>query len=218
MFDIYEDNPEEESHNLLQHSFTCNLDISDDEGRSKDGRGKENIPPLDYVVSANANRHISRNDMMTDEPRTPLGDLEASQYYAEGCDESSAFIIPDEKVYEENSATSEVNVTTSKVDTTEVTASRQPSTDDNSQSETQWKDFMAQFECDKKSNAALALAATAKEGSNEAEIEIWESESAKAEEESASKVTTLNILQTIISETYNCGAFGNENSAESLPK
>lgn len=214
MFDIHEDTPEQESSNLLQHS-TCTLDISDDEGRPKDDRGKENIPPLDYVVSANANRSISRNDMMTDEPRTPLGDLEASQYYAEGCDESSAVIIPDEKVYEETSATLEVNVITSKADITEITIPCQPSADVDSQSDGQWKDLMAELECNKKSNATFALATAAKEGSNEAEIEIWESESAKAEDESASKGITSNILQTIMPETYTCGAFGDENTGES---
>ena len=155
--------------------------------------------------------------MMTDEPRTPLGDLEASQYYAEGCDESSAFIIPDEKAYEETSATSEVNVITSQADATAVTVPCQPSADVSLQSEDQWKDLMAQLECTKKSNAALALAAAAAAGgSKEAEIEIWESESANAEEESASKGITSNILQSIVPETYTCGAFGDENSAEPL--
>ena len=214
MFEIDEDTPEQEFDNLIQHS-TCTLDISDDEGRPKNDRGKENIPPLDYVVPANARQSASRNDMMIDESRTPLGDLEASQYYAEGCDESSAFIIPDEKPCEDAPVASDANTNTTEIDTTKVTVPCQAPTNVNVLSEDGWKDLMAQFECYKKSSAALALAATAKEDPNEAEIEIWESESAKAEEETTLKETAPDTIQTIMPDTYVAGTFGDKNATGS---
>ena len=49
-FDIYEDTPDEEAANLMEHS-TLTLDLSsDDEGgrQCKDDRGKENTPPEGY--------------------------------------------------------------------------------------------------------------------------------------------------------------------------
>ena len=92
-FSIHEDTPEEELGNLVQHS-TQVLDISDDEGKSseKDARGKENIPPADYsgIIP------VQRKDMMSDEARTPLGDLNAADYYAADCDVSSVIVVPEE--------------------------------------------------------------------------------------------------------------------------
>ena len=100
MFDIHTDGKDEEASNLMEHS-TCTLDISDDENsRSKmfDEENKENIPPhpgMNASVSqAVAAMHASRKHMMTDEPRAPLGDLEASDYYAAGCDATSYIIVP----------------------------------------------------------------------------------------------------------------------------
>ena len=92
MFEIHEDTAKEEMGNLMEHS-TCTLDISDDKCRqaAKDDRGKENIPPLDFPgslsrsVAATA-RPVARHDM-TDEPRSPLDNLNARDYWAEGCDE-----------------------------------------------------------------------------------------------------------------------------------
>ena len=83
------------------------LDISDDEGKARDraDRGKENIPPNDVLVvpsgtithsSTSAKVPSSRKDMMTDEPRTPLGDLNAADYYPEGLDASSVVLVQDE--------------------------------------------------------------------------------------------------------------------------
>ena len=100
MFQIHEDSKDEEATNLMNHS-TCTLDISDDEGSSSkmnDEDNKENIPPhpgMNAPVSAAiAAMHASRKHMMTDEPRSPLGELEASDYYAAGCDANSYITIP----------------------------------------------------------------------------------------------------------------------------
>ena len=100
MFDIHTDGKDEEASNLMQHS-ACTLDISDEETSKSekfDEENKENIPPhpgMNASVShAVAAMHASRKHMMTDEPRSPLGDLEASEYYAAGCDASSYITIP----------------------------------------------------------------------------------------------------------------------------
>lgn len=83
------------SQNIIQDS-TMNLDISDDESRAarKDDRGKENIPPVEDLNAPV--RSPSRNDVMSDDARAPLADLDAKDYYAQGCDESSFFTVPAE--------------------------------------------------------------------------------------------------------------------------
>ncbi|KAL8867619.1 MAG: hypothetical protein Q9198_008452 [Flavoplaca austrocitrina] len=96
-FSIHEDTPDEEMAILMEH-HTNTLDISDDEGRGKyrDDDDKENIPPSG--VPASAVRRVARKDMMTEEVRSPLGHLEASLYYAAGCDASSVINAPQEEL------------------------------------------------------------------------------------------------------------------------
>jgi hypothetical protein len=117
-FDIHEDTPEELATNLMEHS-TCTLDISSDEesaARMKDERGKENVPPLDDIsqtrtsitgevataessmADLKARARVSRRrreieDGACDIDRCPLGEMAAEDFYAEGCDGSSVFII-----------------------------------------------------------------------------------------------------------------------------
>ncbi|KAI3390794.1 hypothetical protein diail_8663 [Diaporthe ilicicola] len=104
-FDIHEDTPEQEMTNLLQHS-TCRLDISSDEecerrlGRVKtEDRGKENVPPADDISQTSARRAttISEGGMEYEKPRTALGDLNVEDFYAEGCDPTSVFIVPEDE-------------------------------------------------------------------------------------------------------------------------
>ncbi|KAI4250014.1 MAG: hypothetical protein LQ352_005436 [Teloschistes flavicans] len=94
-FVIFEDTPFDEMANLMQHS-AYTLDISDDEKSSKfkDDSDKENVPPPG--APAAALRPVGRADMMTEEVRSPLGQLEASLYYADGCDANSVIIAPQE--------------------------------------------------------------------------------------------------------------------------
>ncbi|KAL8687999.1 MAG: hypothetical protein Q9218_005978 [Villophora microphyllina] len=94
-FVIYEDTPFDEMSNLMQHSAHT-LDISDDEnsGKFTDDSDKENVPPAG--APAAAVRPVGRRDMMTEEVRSPLGQLEASHYYADGCDANSVIIAPQE--------------------------------------------------------------------------------------------------------------------------
>ncbi|KAH8731875.1 hypothetical protein GQ44DRAFT_604043 [Phaeosphaeriaceae sp. PMI808] len=109
-FDIHEDTPEQEAANLMEHSASV-LDISSDDDvatkqRNEDlERGKENIPPPDFLAAQQQQRHVLADagvqepvkrprlralvqDAM-DEDRRPLGDLVASEFYGEGCDASS---------------------------------------------------------------------------------------------------------------------------------
>ncbi len=84
----------------------CTLDISDDESKTatREERGKENIPPIELnpvvttapATAATTEVPTSRKDMMTDEPRTPLGDLNPSEYFAEGCDATSVVLVAED--------------------------------------------------------------------------------------------------------------------------
>jgi hypothetical protein len=121
-FDIHEDTPEELATNLMEHS-TCTLDISSDEesvARMKDERGKENVPPLDDIsqtrtsisgeaaaaessmaelkarTRASVRRRREVEDGACDIDRAPLREMAAEDFYPEGCDGSSVFIIPAE--------------------------------------------------------------------------------------------------------------------------
>ena len=103
--------------NLMEHS-TCTLDISSDEesaAREMDMRGKENVPPPDDIsqtrtmisssstaLTGGDGRDVSmaelkarmrREDGAIDIDRSPLGDLAVEDFYAEGCDKESVFIV-----------------------------------------------------------------------------------------------------------------------------
>ncbi|KAL3487857.1 hypothetical protein BJX62DRAFT_186056 [Aspergillus germanicus] len=108
-FDIYVDSEQEEMTNLMQHS-TCVLDISDDEGKAEDKsdhRGKENIPPTELGLALPRSRQqessaaAARKSEMVDEPRSPLGDLNAADYYGEDCHAFSYAVVYED---EENDA------------------------------------------------------------------------------------------------------------------
>lgn len=97
-FDIHVDTEQDEMTNMMQHSTTV-LDISDDEGKGTGSRGKENIPPhelgLEIPLSHQATATVAptRNSA---EDRAPLGDLNAADYYAEGCNAFSYTVIDEE--------------------------------------------------------------------------------------------------------------------------
>ncbi|KAK3679899.1 hypothetical protein LTR78_000276 [Recurvomyces mirabilis] len=112
-FEIYEDSPEEEASNLMEHS-TLTLDLSSDEESSKktrDDRGKENTPPVGYdapaasravEASVGAPRQIKKTgiirrkivgDDMDDGERSPLSELETDPFFPEGLDKESHVIV-----------------------------------------------------------------------------------------------------------------------------
>ncbi|RMZ68216.1 thymidylate kinase [Pyrenophora seminiperda CCB06] len=115
-FEIHEDTPEQEAANLMEHSASV-LDISsEDDTETKtrnEDRGKENIPPPDFLALQPRNNHGLaalddgyETEILVDEPvkrprlrklvqdamdedRKPLGDLAPAEFYGEGCDASS---------------------------------------------------------------------------------------------------------------------------------
>jgi len=113
-FEIYEDTPEEEAANLMEHS-TLTLDLSSDEESSrkeKDGRGKENVAPEDYDAptasrsvsepSVATPRRVKKTELvrkkivtedMDDGERSPLSDLETDPFIPEGLDKDAHVIV-----------------------------------------------------------------------------------------------------------------------------
>lgn len=123
-FDIHEDTPEQEASNLMEHSAAV-LDISsDDDAETKRlndelERGKENIPPPDFLASqaqlaARAQSSIDALELAQgapvehsvklprlrkiaqdamEEDREPLKDLPASEFYGEGLDATSCVTV-----------------------------------------------------------------------------------------------------------------------------
>ncbi|OAA57170.1 hypothetical protein ISF_07091 [Cordyceps fumosorosea ARSEF 2679] len=100
-FEIHEDSPEQEMTNLLQHS-TCVLDISSDEEtgakaeRDREaGCDKENVAPAGHIAAqAPPSSPPSATGL---EERSPLGELNPRDFYAEGCDEISVFLIDEDE-------------------------------------------------------------------------------------------------------------------------
>lgn len=128
-FEIHEDTPEEEAANLMEHSALC-LDISSDDDEEtkrinlEKEKGKENVPPPDFLPSNSAasrssnaillaadatdlisepikskRQRIEENDVMV-EDRKALGDLLASDFYPEGLDASSIAVAADDHAEE----------------------------------------------------------------------------------------------------------------------
>ena len=173
VFDIHEDTAEEEMGNLMQHS-TCTLDISDDEGRlaAKDQRGKENIPPIDYLNTFVA---TSRQDTMIDEARTPLGDLDARSFYAEDCDSSSVVIVPADQKCNEKAL--------KRNDLRPYVEDLKNLADIDCKPSNQWIDHLAPIQQSKQDVTIDANFIAGHDGIPAAEIEIWENASAKADDE-----------------------------------
>ena len=112
-FDIYEDTPDEEAANLMEHS-TLTLDLSSDDetgfkGTDHQDRGKENVAPEDDVPSANSRsrtqltnsrgdqsllrRKLVKPDDMDDGQRSPLSDLDTEDFFADGLTKESCIVI-----------------------------------------------------------------------------------------------------------------------------
>lgn len=107
-FDIYEEPEHTQDDRIndwtMSQSATDLLDISDDEGKNKDtnDRGKENIDPNEVsvpltrsMVAARAASEELKKDMMTDD-RAPLAELETAKYYSEGLDATSVVLVHDD--------------------------------------------------------------------------------------------------------------------------
>ena len=174
-FRIYEDSPQDEMANLMEHS-TCTLDISDDESRASKGDrdNKENIPPPNSpeLVATMA----ARRPAASQEPRSPLNDLDVKEFYANGCDTTSVFIIPaDEDVPSET-----------KVDATkgsdDVSSADPVNPTKYAQGQEGWEGILAKLS-DQKAEVGVKADKDDLNKETLGDVHIWESESAKAEEE-----------------------------------
>ncbi|CAK1366546.1 unnamed protein product [Cercospora beticola] len=110
-FEIYEDTPEEEAANLMEHS-TLTLDLSSDDegemGKKEVYRGKENTPPEGYDAPAASSsprvasteivrKKVLAKDEMDDGSRSPLSDLETEGFFPEGLSKESFVVVDEEK-------------------------------------------------------------------------------------------------------------------------
>ena len=106
-FDIFEEADQVQDDRMNEWTISqsaISLDISDDESKTKDqnDRGKENVDPNELsapitrsMAAAKAASEDLRKDMMTD-TRSPLGDLNPVDYYAEGLDATSVVLVQEE--------------------------------------------------------------------------------------------------------------------------
>lgn len=132
-FDIYEETDNQQDFVVKEWTMTqsaCTLDISDDESKTttREERGKENIPPNELhsttsvapltVASATQMVGVSRKDMMTDEPRTPLGDLNPSIYYGQGLDATSVVLVAEDDPLVPNEGAAAATTATEEFSTT----------------------------------------------------------------------------------------------------
>lgn len=192
-FDIYVDTVQDEMTNSMQHS-ACFLDISNDEGKTKtDSRGKENIPPHELGITMpttgqqTTTEPTTRKNLMTDEPRTPLGELKASDYYGAGCHALSFVVVEDD----EPETLNEKPAFAPNLDFTNSTSSSQ------SKSQPLCAPAIASLEV----SAPVEASQTAPEKTratepSDAEVEIWESGSAaeEAAQAAAEGVKTTNLF------------------------
>ncbi|KAF3060774.1 hypothetical protein CFAM422_010988 [Trichoderma lentiforme] len=181
-FDIHEDTPEQEMTNLLQHS-TCTLDISSDEEteqRAKrdgaEGRDKENIPPADDVSQTSAQRASPSpkgDEMIFEKQRVALGEMNAADFYAEGCDETSVILIHEDEEPEAPIATVS-NIPSSILEEPE---------DEEEEDELQIHEDIDALISRSDGTSSKAAVLQPIEGTGES-FELWESSSAKDEAES----------------------------------
>lgn len=114
-FEIYEDTPEEEASNLMEHS-TQSLDLSFDDETTKaerDDRGKENEAPEGYDAPTASRQAVSTNEPalpaptrvkkteivrrkiteMDDGERSPLSDLDTDEFVPDGLTKDAHVIV-----------------------------------------------------------------------------------------------------------------------------
>ena len=114
-FEIYEDSPEEEASNLMEHS-TQSLDLSSDDELTKaqrDDRGKENEAPEGYDAPTASRQPTTASEPalpaptrvkktefvrrkiteMDDGERSPLSDLETDEFIPEGLTKDAHVVV-----------------------------------------------------------------------------------------------------------------------------
>ncbi|KAI0599188.1 hypothetical protein F4775DRAFT_591638 [Biscogniauxia sp. FL1348] len=185
-FDIHEDTPEQEMTNLLQHS-TCVLDISSDEEsetrrQRERAEGKENVPPADDVSQTSRPRarraDVDADAMIVEKERCPLGEMDVKEYYSEGCDENSVFIVPGDD-HEEEEEQEQQNQQPSSATTTKIGLELEPVEEEEEEEDDKTAEQLMQKT---EEPAPCAAVLEPLEGTGES-FEVWESGSAKDETE-----------------------------------
>ena len=188
-FEIYEDTPDEFNMNMMLHDTQTSFHISDDESDAserrnsklsrEDNSNKENEPPVGYQTPIN--RTISRRDMMTEKVRTPLGDLDAKEFYADGCDENSVAVIP----ADDDHKSSNTKVPFSKE--ANMSSNILPKGRGVRHDRGEWENLFADLSA--KKDEQLYGDDDHEEPKKEVEdFQIWESESAKAEDDATQHI------------------------------
>ncbi|KAJ4533220.1 hypothetical protein HRR80_007864 [Exophiala dermatitidis] len=198
-FDIFEESQETQEYRMNEWTMTqsaTGLDISDDESKSKAAksldRGKENVDPnelpsapMTRSMAAAAAVAAATDSLITDDSqdeRKPLADLNPAKYYAEGLDATSVVLVHDDTPQQATEAEAEVE--SEKVDSVAKNGVSLSSTAKviESLQVPSINEILGAIG----SNKFDFKAATSKqmaETNAGAEIEIWESESAKDENE-----------------------------------
>ncbi len=167
----------------MEHS-TCTLDISDDESRrvvKEDRDNKENIPPVEY--QSGSILLATRRDMMTDDARSPLGDLDAKDFYAADCDASSFIIVPAE---DDEHPGDKVILPSNDVEIPSPSRRRSNAVTEHRQG---WEDLLAKVVAKSEPAANQDHAIQQNETEHEPVVQIWESGSAQGDDETLAQET-----------------------------
>ncbi|RMZ79666.1 hypothetical protein DV738_g3235, partial [Chaetothyriales sp. CBS 135597] len=202
-FDIYEEPEKVQNDRMEEWTLSTSasfLDVSDDESKEKEqtDRGKENIDP--NQVSAPVTRAMAaaaakaaadelKKDLMTDD-RDPLSDLNPVDYYAPGLDATSVVLVQDDVAQAKETTTAEAQDVSAGPDSkasAEFTFVAAPEVAPVSEDILATEDIGAiiaasaptwDSPADEAGPASLPVECSA-------DIEIWESQSAKDEDEKA---------------------------------
>ncbi|KIX09085.1 uncharacterized protein Z518_00163 [Rhinocladiella mackenziei CBS 650.93] len=187
------------------------LDISDDEGKAKSSerldRGKENVDPNEVSVPVTrsmaaaarvemrASKEKDVNAMTDKEERAPLANLNPAEFYAEGLDATSVVLVHDDSdtdtvaledetdtMTEHHDFTFQASTSTSLSQSKAIDALGAPSISEILSSAAPHP-FPPAINMNHDADETLVAAPFTKAETPEVEIEIWESESAKDENE-----------------------------------
>ena len=193
------------------------LDISDDESKAKESndRGKENIDPNELsmpvtrsmakaAAATTSTPSISRKDKMTEEVRSPLSDLNPADYFAEGLDATSVVLVHDEPAADtaqDHSAAADTARQPQQAEDASIAVPPPSATKAFSSNimtaaemssillatDTAW-DAATLVSSDHEEQLSPSLDLPAAVDASGGEIEIWESESAKDEDENDAEI------------------------------
>lgn len=183
------------------------LDISDDESKFKEksDRGKENIDPNEVsapltrsMAAAKAASEDLKQDIMTDD-RSPLGDLNPAHYYAEGLDATSVVLVQEEPAEEKHDPEPETAVEQPIPSEHDFTFSA-PQSDDLATADIGAVILSAQPKWEAEQTVATDAKPEALDIPHSEDIEIWESESAKDENENEGQKQLCDLEGKLVDE------------------